>query len=322
MAITATLQISMIVSADADPAPTAPVVETIDAATLQRETANPQTARVRARAEATFLEDSASNGRLYDASEVQAAVVGDVSVAWPDSVDLSHVATATDPASEAVGLAVVASNDPSSADQTLARMGSESLIGADGQWGNRAGGVVQVTSQGFKILSGWDRYRVQETKTDRDVYYYGHWVTAYGHYESGWDAAPYVVEAASRPKQGLRDTFLQLRNYWPKVDQPSCSGGELSVSVLGFGGSLPLQNCSSLRPDADANAIKVDVVWTAGECKDQTVEGADLGMAVDVDPGKIAILSDYAYAQFNPLSRPCDSDPSDNIRVIYADPGW
>lgn len=231
--------------------------------------------------------------------------------------------TATEAATGQVGLAVVASNAPTSADQAIARMGSEGLIGAEGQWGNRSGGVVQVTSQGFKILSGWDRYRVRETKTDREVFYYGHRVTAYGHHESMWDDAPYIVEAASRPKRGLRWTFLQLRNYWPKVDEPSCSGGELSVSVLGFGGSLPLQNCSSLWPDADANDIKVDVVWSAGACKDQTVEGADLGMAVDVDPGRTAILSDYAYAQFSGgSSRPCDTESSDNIRVIYADPGW
>jgi len=221
-----------------------------------------------------------------------------------------------------VGLALVAKNAPTLADQTLTRMGSEGLNGVDGQWGDRDGGVVQVTNQGYKILSGWERWRVRETKADREVFYYGHWVTAYGRYESGWDTAPYIVEAASRPKEGLRWTFLQLRNYWPKVEQPSCDGtGEISVSVMGFGGSLPLQNCSSLRPDADANAIKMDVVWSAGECKDQTVEGADLGMAVDVDPGRLAILSDYSYAQFNPVGRPCDSDHSDNIRV-YADPGW
>jgi len=322
LALATALVAALVGPATADDAVAPTDVYRIDAGTLVRETTNPQTADERDLVEEEFLEDSANNGRLYDASEVEAAVLGDVTVAWPDSVDISHVVAATDDASDAVGLAVVAGNHPTSGDQTLARMGSESMNDVDGQWGDRDGGVVQVTSQGYKILSGWERWRVRETKADREVFYYGHWVTAYGHYQSGWDTAPYIVEAASRPKEGRRGSFLQLRNYWPKVEQPSCSAGEISVSVMGFGGSLPLQNCSSLRPDADANAIKMDVVWNAGECKDQTVEGADLGMAVDVDPGKLAVLSDYSYAQFNPVARPCDGDHSDNIRVIYADPGW
>jgi hypothetical protein len=217
---------------------------------LQSEVSNPQTADERHDVEQAFLQNSANDGRLYDAAEVDTAVIGDTSVAWPNAVDVSKVITASDSSTGAVGLGVVASNNPSSGDQTLARLGSETLKGAYGQRGDPAGGTVEVWNGGFKIVSGWDRWRVKESKTDREIYhyYYGHWTTAYGHYQTGFDPAPYIVESASRPKQGYRDTFLQLRNYWPKTDTPSCnSSGDLSISVLGFGGSLPMQNCSSLR---------------------------------------------------------------------------
>jgi len=79
----------------ADPA-AQPVVERIDGGTLLQAATNQQTAEERDLVEAAFLEDSANNGRLYDASEVETAVVGDVTVAWPDSVDISEVVAATD----------------------------------------------------------------------------------------------------------------------------------------------------------------------------------------------------------------------------------
>jgi hypothetical protein len=302
-------------------------VETLSASELKTASEDPATKDERANARQNFLKQSADNGQLYDSSEVNSAVVGKTSVAWSTSVDLSKVVVAKGLEGSSdegvVGLGAVGSNEPNASDVDLARLGSESLNGIDGQWGDRDGGVLQVSNDGFKLISGWERWRVREDKPDREIYYYGHWATAIGKYVDGWDEAPYVVDVRSRPKDGLLWTFWQMRNYWPKVEEPSCSStGEIGISVQGFSGSLPLQNCSSLVPTPDPNTITMRVVWDAGSCKDQTTEGADLGMAVDTKEDHNAILSDYAYAQFNPLSRPCDSVESDNVRVIYKDPGW
>jgi hypothetical protein len=298
----------------------------VDARTLRAAARDGKDTAHEKQAQREFLEDSAANGMLYDAAQVNSATTGDVTTVWSDSVDLDQVLVTVPDVPDAdqpvAGLGAIGSNNPSAADQKLARLGSSGLGSVTGQWGDRDGGTVSVTVDGYKLISGWERYRVRESKTDRDVYYYGHWATAVGKSVTGYDKAPYVVDVRSRPKSGYRSTFLQLRNYWPKVSQPSCSGGEIGIDVLGFGGSLPLQNCSSLSPDPDPTSITMKVVWSAGTCKDQTVEGADLGMAVDTKPGYNAILSDYSYARFNDHSTACDVGTSDDIRVIYADPGW
>ncbi len=201
-------------------------------------------------------------------------------------------------------------------------MGSQGLTAVYGQWGDVTGGTVQVTVDGFKLVSGWERWRIRESKTDREVYYYGHWGTAYGKSVTGYDHAPYRVDVRSRPTSGYEARFLNLRNYWPKVSEPSCSSGSIGITALGFGGSLPMQNCAHLSPDPNANTFKMGVAWDAGSCKDQTSEGADLGMVVDVKPDKLAVLSDYAYARFSTSSAVCDMDASNDVRAIYADPGW
>lgn len=285
------------------------------------------TADERTKAEKQLLEQSADNGVLYDESEVDSAVVGDTAVAWNDSVDVENVVVSTSEDSNGEktveGLGIEASNGPDAADLAVAEMGSQELVGPTGQWGDVSGGTVQVTNNGFKIISGWQRYRIRESKIDREVYYYGHWISAFGKSRTTYDQSPMILDIRSRPKTGLRSTFLQLRNYWPKSEDPSCnSQGDISVSALGFGGSLPLQNCSSLAPDPDSNSITMKVVWSAGVCKDQRVEGADLGMAVDTRPGKVAVLSDYSYARFSNADAPCDTNASNDTRVIYADPGW
>jgi hypothetical protein len=302
-----------------------PAVETIDAADLTAASTDPATEDDRAKAADEFMADGANSGVLYDDDEVSSAVVGDTTVAWSDSVDLSKVIVSpgTTDDSPIDGIGAIGSNDPNATDVKLTEMGSESLGSVSGQWGNVSGGVVQVTVSGYKLLSGWERWRVRETNSDREVYYYGHWATAVGKSVSGPDKAPYQIDIRSRPKSGLRSTFLQLRNYYPKTSSPSCgSSGSISVSALGFGGSLPMQNCSSLSPDPDANAIQMKVVWDAGKCKNGTTEGADLALIVDTKPSKVAILSDYSYARFDTSGGTCNIDSGDDVRAIYKDPGW
>lgn len=290
--------------------------------------AAPETAATR-RAEVEFVAESAAEGLLYDSAEVDSAVVGGVTTVWSDAVDLSKVVVdrqEDDGADDVVGIGAVAENDPDPTDQTLARMGSSSVSSPYGYL-RSAGGTVQVTVQGFKLISGWERFQLREDAADRNVFYYGHWATAVGKSVTGFDPAPYVVDVRSRPKVGYRNTFLQLRNYWPKKTEKNCNTeAEIGVNVGLFHATLPMQNCNSLSPDPDANAISMKVVWSAGACKDSTVEGADLAMAVDTVPSAKGVLSDYSYARFDAAgpvgASKCNINSSNDVRAIYADPGW
>ena len=87
----AAASVTFVVPAEAEPASPATTVTTIDAATLRSAAADPHTAQARDHVRADFLADSANNGRLYDSSEVETAVVGDTTVAWPSGVDVSRV---------------------------------------------------------------------------------------------------------------------------------------------------------------------------------------------------------------------------------------
>lgn len=298
------------------------VTSAITGSELDKAQADPATAKKRDSAEDQLMESSAANGVLYDADDVQSSVVNNTAVAWSESVDLAKVMV-TSTGKQIEGIGTVGSNSADDTDVTMADMGSKGLTGKSGTVGDPAGGTVQVTNSGFKLESGWERYQLKESKSDRDVYYYGHWATAVGKSVTGYDPAPYAVEVRSRPKSGTRSTFLQLRDYWPKSGSNVCgSGASVSVSVLVFSASLPMQNCSSVSPDPDANSITMKVSWSAGTCKDSTTEGTDLGMAVDTKPGDKAILSDYSYARFDTAKALCNGGTSDDVRVIYADPGW
>jgi hypothetical protein len=289
----------------------------------------------RGEAEDALLGQSADNGVLYDAAEVASSVVDDASVAWTDNVVIENVViagrenldaeAAAEPAGSAddLGLGLEAESSPGAADTAVANLGSSQLTGVEGRWGDHTRGTVQVAVGNYRIISGWERYRVPESKTDRDIYYYGHWITAYGEDVRGsWDHSPKLLDIRSRPKRGYLKQFMQVRDYWPKVSNPKCSPtGDLSVSVGAVGVSLPMQNCSSLDPDLDLSTFTSRVVWNAGLCNDNRVEGADLGVVVDVKPGKVAVLSDYSYAQFSSAGK-CDQYAGDNTRVIYSDPGW
>ena len=237
-------------SAD-DPTTVVATTDVITEEQLNSASDDASTTQERAALESEFLADSAQEGVLYDSLQVESSIVGEMSAVWSDAVDVEKVfvTQADDPGAESsvVGLGVVEAEDPSADSLSLTSAGSDSLTSVSGQWGERDGGNVQVTVDGFKLISGWERWRVRESKSDREVYYYGHWATAKGKSLSGIDLAPYVVDVRSRPKSGRAGDFLQLRNYWPKVESPSCSGGAIGIDILGFGGSLPLQNCSSLR---------------------------------------------------------------------------
>ena len=82
LALAAASLTSVVGPAGADDDPAESTVKTIDADTLRHAPADPRTALARDHVRTNFLADSASNGRLYDASEVKTAVVDDVTVAW------------------------------------------------------------------------------------------------------------------------------------------------------------------------------------------------------------------------------------------------
>ncbi|MBM6398768.1 hypothetical protein [Phycicoccus sonneratiae] len=287
--------------------------------------------RGQARADAAkrdFLASQARSGVLWDGTEVASATLGrDTDVAYSTNIDLTQVRTAlVEQADGEQSSEIQAVGEPKAASTSSAqgfRAGSDSLKNVAGQVnGSYSGGALTVQVSGDKLTSAWERYRVKESKTDRNIYYYGHWATAVGKVVSGGnDHHPGTIDIRSRPKVGHRGDFLQMRNYWPKESGTNCDDYNVSIGILGFSAGLPLGNCEGFTPDPNASDILMKNVWSDGACRDSRSEYADLGMAVDVrTSASTALLSDYSYARFEEAI--CDQDSGDDIRVIYADPGW
>jgi len=274
-----------------------------------------------------FLDEQARSGVLWDSNEVSAATLdASTDIAFSNNVDTNQVQTAVpedDAAAEvAIDANMAGDGDGAAADTSL--VGSSALEKVAGQVaGSYSGGAVTVQVDGDHLTSAWERYKIKETKTDRDIYYYGHWVTATGKTIGGAtpDHYPGAIDIRSRPKTGRRGDFLQMRDYWPKTSGAHCDTSSVGIGILGFSATLPLGNCDGFTPDPDASNILMKNTWSDGACRDSRAEYLDLGMAVDVKPTvSTAVLSDYSYARFETAI--CDQDASNDPRVIYADPGW
>jgi hypothetical protein len=277
------------------------------------------------KAKASFLNRQARAGVLWDAADVDAATMDGVTVAWTDSVDVTAVEAAIvnqpdgDTSTE---LAAYSEPEETSDGRAFFRAGSDALSGVTGKIGPVSAGSLTVTNDGDKITTSWERYQVNENKTDRDQYYYGHWITATGKVISGHvDDFPGVIDIRSRPKQGRKSDFINMPNYWPKQSGSDCDDYAVGVTIAGFGATLPLGNCNGFTPDPDTSNYLMKNLWSDGACRNSRSEYLDLGMAVDIKPTvSTAVLSDYSYAMFE--NAVCDQTSSNNIRVIYADPGW
>jgi hypothetical protein len=281
-----------------------------------------------AKSKRDFLADQARQGVLWDESEVESASVGpSTDVAYSKNVAVSRVQSALvqQPNGEVTSeIAATADVDDSTAAAGDAfRAGSDSLQNVSGQVsGSYSGGALTVQVSGDKLTSAWERYQVKEDKADRKIFYYGHWATAVGKVvDGGYDHNPGVIDIRSRPKVGRKDDFLNMRNYWPKESGAQCSDYSVGIGILGFSAQLPLGNCDGFTPDPDASNFLMKNVWSDGACRDGRAEYVDLGMAVDIKPSiSTAVLSDYSYSRFE--AAPCDQNADNDVRVIYADPGW
>lgn len=280
------------------------------------------------KAKAVFLEDQARAGVLWDTAEVSAATLGrGTDVAFSNNVSPTSIQSAV--VEQSAGhtttelQAIADLVESSGAKAQPFRAGSDSLQGVSGQVsGSYDGGALTVQVEGDKLTSAWERYQVREAKDDRKIFYYGHWATAVGKVvDNGYDHTPGVIDIRSRPKVGRKDDFKNMRNYWPKEAGAQCDDYTVGIGILGFSASLPLGNCEGFVPDPDATNFLMKNVWSAGACRDSRSEYVDLGMAVDIKPTiSTAVLSDYSYARFE--AAPCDQNAANDVRVIYADPGW
>lgn len=274
-----------------------------------------------------FIADQAAQGILLDGAQVDAAVVGDGSYAWSDNVEPREVQTASDipdGAETARELGIISDHPDTLTTDSYAAMGSSPLTNLSGV-ANSWGGCVTASVGGNNLNSCWDLYRARENtfNPDRDFYYYGRHLIATGDQRDGAvDEYPMVIDARSRPTEGTAGRVATARAYYPFNGSSECSNTSIGVSIANFGATLPISNCSHVNVTPDGKAIKTE--FSAGGCHDQRTEGLDLGItfAAYADMERPA-YSDYSYARFsNNPAGPCDYDASNDIRVIFTDPGW
>ena len=277
--------------------------------------------------EKEFIADQAAQGILLDDAQVEAAVVGEGSYAWSDNVEPQEVQTASDipdGAETAREIGILSDHPETLTTDSYAAMGSSPLTNLSGV-ANSWGGCVTASVGGNNLNSCWDLYRAREGtyNAERDFYYYGRHLIATGDQRDGAvDEYPMVIDARSRPTSGTADRVATARGYYPFTGSSECSSTSVGVTIAGFGATLPISNCSSVNVTPDGKAIKTE--FSAGGCHDQRTEGLDLGItfAAWADKPRPA-YSDYSYARFsNNPAGPCDYDASNDVRVIFTDPGW
>jgi hypothetical protein len=314
------------------PKPVTESVLTLPDTVLEAATDDPTTATERDAASAEFTAEQAQMGKLVDAAETNASVVDGVATVWENGVDLTSVTVTTAAETDskdvvAQAFEVIGAADPSTEnvpnpgdevlitdEQAATGLGMSGLASASG--GTFVSGYCTTTSRNDnKLTSCFEKYKIKASTSTRDHYYYGRWATAVGK-----DCKPYCldhkptrIDVRSRPWSGDQG-FAATAGYWPKSGVQNCKDRSIEISILGFGGKIPIQDCTEINPDPGSNSMRV--IYDQGAMFGGRVHGVDMGWAYSTFKGKNPRMADYSYAKF------CKGTYATCDAVSRQDSGW
>ncbi len=256
----------------------------------------------------------AREGRLVDALNVNAAILGGGELAWEDGSVVEEarflIATSTDVVQGAQGstgeileldFQAHADADVPNAPQDRAAvglgMGSASYSG-----GTRLQSTCQTwTVQGRSITGCYQLFKpTSDYSSTRDYYAYNRWATAVGQNGSPpW--YPVIVDARSRPHSSYPSRVAGMSNYFPIDGSQLCfQGSSVNITVGSLGLAFALTNCADKVPTPDATTKTMGVIYDDG-----FLFGGPLSKGVDFEMevfawqgGATPIMGDYNYAKF------------------------
>ncbi|MFG1995014.1 hypothetical protein ACGFJ7_34070 [Actinoplanes sp. NPDC048988] len=315
------------------PAPVTESVVTLPNAVLKAATNDPATATERDAAADAFVAEQAQSGKLVDAAETNASVVNGVATVWEDGVDLTSVkvtTAATTGSNDVVaqGFEVIGTADPS--DEDISNKGDEVVIADDrvasglGLSGLASpkggtflkGNCTTTAAKGNKLTSCYEKYKLKTSTSTRDYYYYGRWGTAVGKdCRLCLDPKPTRIDLRSKTWSGSQGAgFGALVAYWPKAGVKNCTDHTIEISILSFGGKIPIQDCDEINPDPGNTSMRV--IYDQGATFGGRTHGVDMGFAYSTFKGKNPQLADYSYAKF------CTGTYANCDGVARQDSGW
>ena len=299
---------------------------------LEAATDDPATAAERDAASDEFTAEQAQSGKLVDAAETNASVVDGVATVWEDGVDLTSVTVTTAAETDsndvvAQGFEVIGTADPST--EIIPNTGDEVVItdeeaatglGMSGLASAKGGTFVQsycttTSKNSNKLTSCFEKYKLKTSTSTRDYYYYGRWGTAVGKdcTPACLDHKPTRIDLQSRPWSGSQG-FAAVAGYWPKSGVKHCDDHTIEISILGFGGKMPIQDCDEITPDPGNTSMRV--IYDQGKLFSGRAHGVDMGFAYSTFKGKNPSLADYSYAKF------CKGSYANCEGVARQDSGW
>ena len=278
-------------------------LETVDAS---QELVDPSASKDQATTR-SYVDGMARRGRLVDDASVDVGVTSDGEVAAWDgdyAFDQVRIVSSTDSSTgRDLGVAIGVKTEDVDDGQSFGAVTTTPGLGMGGltNFSNgslKAGGCGTWThTVGHQVTSCYEKWKVNEGSSTRDLWVYNRWGTA----KARGDGIihQYSVKELtlrSKPWSGTKSRVAGLRDYWPSTSSEVCPGGQpsLSFSVGAFSATMG-QNCNHHDTFADANSFELQTSWK-GQA-DSTV-GTDGGIALETWAGETLVMADYFWATF------------------------
>jgi hypothetical protein len=296
-------------AAVADESPLQPTVEpvtsleTIDAS---QELVDPSARRARD-VTRKYLDDMARRGRLVDGESVDVGVTSDGDVAAWDgdyAFDQVRIVSARDRGTGrdlgvAIGMKTEDEDDGRSYEAATTTPG----LGMGGftnfQNGTRKGGGCGTWTHevGHQVTSCYEKWKVNEGSSTRDMWVYNRWGTAKARGD-GYIHQYSIKELTlrSKPWSGTKSRVANLVDYWPSTPGEVCPGGQASLSIgVGVFSAKMGQHCNHHDTFANANTFELQTTWTGNA---PTTIGTDGAIALETWAGETLVMADYFWAKF------------------------
>ncbi len=248
-----------------------------------------------------YVAEQARLGRLVDLTTTKSAVVDDATVVWDAAIALDDVTietAAVDAPTDAgvdQAVRVTSHQAPEARGSAVADLGTGAGLGAPSSYsgGTYLGGnCVSTTTTGGTATNCWQKYKIAQSTSTRDQFYYGRWATATA--TGGY--TPTLIDLRSRPWAGST-AVASLADYWPRAGQKLCtSSGSIGFSSSGFSVTVPIQDCTEVSPAP--NGTEMGVRYDQGAIFSGTSHGTEFGMVVNAFKGRVPSMADYTYVKF------------------------
>lgn len=253
-------------------------------------------------------------GRLVDAKNVHAAILGSGVLTWetgavPQDARFNR-AISSDVRPEYAGtegevleLAYEAAEDPTAKALLPAGVLGVGMLGAAYSGGTRLSSTCQTWIVSNRSITGcYQKFKpTTDGSSTRDYYAYNRWATATGEQLFPFNAWPVYMDIRSRPYVGYESRTVGMTDYFPIDGTQLCNeGSSVDVTLGSLKLGIGLTNCADKYPIPNATTKTMGMIYDDGFIFGGPLsKGLDFEMEVfNWQNGAVPILADYNYAKF------------------------